>query len=231
MKRIIKRCYGCKRFNISHYLKPSQGIIPIDKTIQDLPLSVIGTDYAGPFICKTKGKRDINVYLMLLTCSLTRVVHLEILSNQTTQEFIQALKRLLVRRGRPKVIYSDNAKIFEKASMWIKKVYKDERMQESLVTELVKWKFNLSRAPWWGGQFERMVGLVKQCLYKATGKAKLTREELKEVILDTEINLNNRRLIYINDDVQFQILTPNILIHGQPITIPEEQFADDDEVI
>ena len=147
VKRIIKRCYGCKRFNISHYLKPSQGIIPIDKTIQDLPLSVIGTDYAGPFICKTKGKRDIKVYLMLLTCSLTRVVHLEILSNQTTQEFIQALKRLLVRRGRPKVIYSDNAKIFEKASMWIKKVYKDERMQESLVTELVKWKFNLSRAP------------------------------------------------------------------------------------
>ena len=231
MKRIIKRCYGCKRFNISHYLKPSQGIIPIDKTIQDLPLSVIGTDYAGPFICKTKGKRDIKVYLMLLTCSLTRVVHLEILSNQTTQEFIQALKRLLVRRGRPKVIYSDNAKIFEKASMWIKKVYKDERMQESLVTELVKWKFNLSRAPWWGGQFERMVGLVKQFLYKATGKAKLTRQELKEVILDTEINLNNRRLMYINDDIQFQILTPNILINGQPITIPEEQFADDDEVI
>ena len=191
MKRIIKRCYGCKRFNISHYLKPSQGIIPIDKTIQDLPLSVIGTDYAGPFICKIKGKRDIKVYLMLLTCSLTRVVHLEILSNQTTQEFIQALKRLLVRRGRPKVIYSDNAKIFEKASMWIKKVYKDERMQESLVTELVKWKFNLSRAPWWGGQFERMVGLVKQCLYKATGKAKRTKLEREEVILDTEINSIN----------------------------------------
>ena len=76
-----------------------------------------------------------------------------------------------------------------------------------------------------------MVGLVKQCLYKATGKAKLTRQELKEVILDTEINLNNRRLMYINDDIQFQILTPNILIHGQPITIPEEQIADDDEVI
>ena len=66
----------------------------------------------------------------------------------------------------------------------IKKAYKDERMQEFLLTEQEKWKFNLSRAPWWGGQFERMVGLVKQCLYEATGKAKLTKLELEEVIKD-----------------------------------------------
>ena len=63
VKRIIKRCYECKRFNISHYLKPSQGLIPTGRTKQDLPFSVIETDYAGPFICKTKGKRDTKVYL------------------------------------------------------------------------------------------------------------------------------------------------------------------------
>ena len=116
VKRIIKSCYWCKRFNISDYPKPSQGLTPTDRTKQDLPFSVIGTDYAGPFICKTKGKKDIKVYLLLFTCSLTRAVHLEILPNQTTQEFIQALKRLIARRGRPKVIYSDNAKRFDKAS-------------------------------------------------------------------------------------------------------------------
>ena len=32
VKRIIKRCYGCKRFNISHYLKLSQGLIQTDIT-------------------------------------------------------------------------------------------------------------------------------------------------------------------------------------------------------
>ena len=106
---------------------------------------------------------------MLFTCSLARAVHLEILPNQTTHESKQALKRLIAWRGRPKVIYSDNAKAFEKASKWIKNVYKDERMQEFLMTEQVKWNFNLSKAPWWGGKLERMVGLVKQCLFKATG--------------------------------------------------------------
>ena len=85
--------------------------------------------------------------------------------------------------------------------------------------------------PMVGGQFERMVGLVKQCLYKGTGKVKLLKQELEEVILDTEINLNNRLLMYINDHIQFPILTPNILIYGQPITVPEEQVDDDDKII
>ena len=76
-----------------------------------------------------------------------------------------------------------------------------------------------------------MVGLVKQCLYKTTGKANLTKQELEEVILDTEINLNNLPLMYIDDDIRFPVLTPNILIHGQPIATPEEKFDDEDKVI
>ena len=98
---------------------------------------------------------------MLFTCSLTRAVHLEILPNQTTQEFIQALKRLIARRGRPKVIYSDNAKTFEKASKWIKRVYKDEGMQEFLVTEQVKWKFKSKQGPIMGWAAQKDGGASK----------------------------------------------------------------------
>ena len=121
-------------------------------------------------------------------------------------------------------------KIFEKASKWIKKVFKEERMQGFSVMEQAKLKFNLSRTPLWGGQFERMVGLVRQCLYKATRKAKLTKEELERSHIVHRINLNNRPLMYIDDDIQFSVFTPNILIHGQPITILDEQFDDDDKV-
>ena len=60
-EKIIKKCYGCKRFNISHHSKPSHRLIPTDTTKQDLPYSDIGTDYAGPFICKIKGKQNIYV--------------------------------------------------------------------------------------------------------------------------------------------------------------------------
>ena len=50
-------------------------------------------------------------------------------------------------------------------------------MQEYLIKKEIQWKFNLSRGPWLGGQFERMMGLVKQCLYKTTGTANLSQKE------------------------------------------------------
>ena len=62
VERIIKRCHRCKRFNINHYPKLSQGLIPTEKTKQDFTFSLTGTDFAGPFICKTKEKRDIRVH-------------------------------------------------------------------------------------------------------------------------------------------------------------------------
>ena len=37
--------------------------------------------------------------------------------------------------------------------------------------------------------------------------------------------------MYVDDSIQFSVLTPKILIHGLPITTPEDQFDDDDKVI
>ena len=62
------------------------------------------------------------------------------------------------------------------------------------IQKSITWQLNLSRAPWWGGQFERLVGLVKRALYKSMGGANLTWSELEDVILDAEIALNNRPL-------------------------------------
>ena len=63
---------------------------------------------------------------------------LDVLSNQTTQEFIYALKRLITRRGRPKLIYSDNAKTYVAASKLIEKINIIKLMQEYLIKEEVQ---------------------------------------------------------------------------------------------
>ena len=93
----------------------------------------------------------------------------------------------------------------------------------------IEWKFNLSRSPWWGGMFERMVGMTKAVLYKSFGKAKLTFEQLRELLLEAEVILNNRPLSYLEDDIQLPPLTRNMLIHGTNVTIPEEILDDDPE--
>ena len=93
--------------------------------------------------------------------------------------------------------------------------------QNFLAYQGIKWQFNLSRAPWWGGQFERMVGLVKGALHKCIGNGLLSWTELKEVLLDIEVALNNRPLSYVDEDIQLPILTPSSFLYGRPNMLPE----------
>ena len=222
VKRMIKRCYECKRFQAVAHAHPPVGNLPKDRTEGSVPFQVIGVDFAGPIAYQTKGNKDGKAYIILFTCSLTRTVYLELLPNQTTEEFIRSLKRLIARRGEPEKIYSDNGKTFVAAARWLCKIMKEEVFNDFLAKHSIRWQFNLSRAPWWGGQFERMVGLVKQAFYKTVGGAKLKWDELQNVLLDCEITLNNRPLSYLEDDIQLPILTPNIMMFGQPNLLPEE---------
>ena len=122
----------------------------------------------------------------------------------TTEQFMPCLKALIARRGCPSKIYSDNAKTFIAASKAIEKIMRSEELHNYLAKNKIRWQFNLSKAPWWGGQYERIVGLVKQALFKVVGAASLKFQELREILLDVEISLNNRPLSYVEEDIQFQ---------------------------
>ena len=51
--------------------------------------------------------------------------------------------------------------------------------------------------------------------------------EMKEVMLDIEINMNNRPLTYLDNNIEQPILTPNVLLHGQIINVPDIQLEED----
>ena len=221
-KKVIRGCFGCKRFQATAFQNPPPGNLPVERTTGSVPFQVVGVDYAGPISYKASSKRETGkAYILLFACSLTRAIHLELLSDQTTEGFIKSFKRFIARRGRPQKVYSDNGRSFVAAATWLRAIMKDERMHDYLSRHHITWQFNLSRAPWWGGQFERLVGLVKQALYKSIGGANLTLSELEEVILDAEIALNNRPLSYVEEDIQLPVLTPQSMMFGQPNLLPE----------
>lgn len=221
-KKVIRNCYGCKRFQVTAFKSPPQGNLPKDRTEGSIPFQVIAVDYAGPLMYLSGQKSEKKAYILLFACSLTRAIHLDLVPDLTMPEFLRGLKKLIARRGRPKKVYSDNGSTFVGAGKWLKDVMRDEKLQNYLAHQDIRWQYNLSKAPWWGGQFERMVGLVKRALYKTLGSAKLRWEELEEVLLDAEITLNNRPLCYNEDDIQLPTLTPNSMIFSQTNLIPEQ---------
>lgn len=55
----------------------------------------------------------------------------------------------------------------------------------------IKWRCNLSRAPWWDGHFEGLVGAMKQAIYKSIGRGNLRWKELEKVLQNVETTVNN----------------------------------------
>ena len=71
----------------------------------------------------------------------------------------------------------------------------DRDVRQYLSKISVKWVFNLAKAPWWGGVFERMVRSTKRCLRKTIGQAKLSYDELLIAVMEVEAIINSRLLL------------------------------------
>ena len=152
--------------------------------------------------------------MALYACSLTRAVHLDLLKSLGKAEFVGSLKRFIARRRRPEIIYSDNGSTFKAVDKWLKRVQQDERFHDLLAGLTIKWQFNQSRAPWWGGQFERLISLFKAAFTRPfLIERSAGRKKLEEVVFDVEVALNNRPLTYLDQDIQLPVLTPNSMLH------------------
>ena len=66
-----------------------------------------GVDYFVPLYVK-QGRKLVKRYGCLFTCLTMRAVHIEIASNLSSSLFINAPRRFIGRRGKPRKIFSDN---------------------------------------------------------------------------------------------------------------------------
>ncbi|XP_004208090.2 uncharacterized protein LOC101235304 [Hydra vulgaris] len=221
VKRIIYNYNWCKKFSCKPLLAPST-----DNKSSYL-FETVGLDFAGPIEYKVSKECYRKSYNVLYTCATSRAIHLDLLKTMENKYFRRSIIEMIARKRTPALIISDNAKTFFSTARWIRRLRKDSQINEYLGEMNIKWQFNLARSSWWGGFFERMEGLVKRSLHKATGKLCLFSKCLKVVLNDIENTLNNRPLGYIENDIQLPVLTPNIILHGKSITIPFKNIDDD----
>ncbi|GFT16828.1 integrase catalytic domain-containing protein [Nephila pilipes] len=103
-------CLPCK-LSKAKCGKQIEAPLPSERVVPSTPFTITVIDFAGPaYICCFK-LRDI-VYIALFTCATTRALHLELVSDLTTDKFLLALQLFVGRRGLPHTIYTDNATIF-----------------------------------------------------------------------------------------------------------------------
>ncbi|GFW57138.1 integrase catalytic domain-containing protein [Trichonephila clavipes] len=109
------------------------GNLPKERLITDYPFNCSGADFSGPIFIKNKGQRKGNlfkVYICIFVCFVFKAVHIELVSDLTSQAFIAALKRFMARRGKYAKLVSNNGKNFVGASNEIKKLLEIDRNQD-----------------------------------------------------------------------------------------------------
>ncbi|GFW69030.1 integrase catalytic domain-containing protein [Trichonephila clavipes] len=132
-------------------------------------------------------------------------MHIELVTNLTSEAFIACLKRLFERRGKRAFIYSDNAGNFVGANVELKRLFQivmnsNEQINSFLSSEGISWKFISPRSPNFGGLQESCVKSVKYHLRHVVRNARLTYEELSTVLAQIESVLNSRPISPLSSD-------------------------------
>lgn len=234
VRQIIHKCQLCCRFEGPPFRAPPPPPLPVFRVTESPPFTYTGIDFAGPLFVKgSDGSADQKVWICLYTCCVVRAVHLDLVPNMSTPTFICSLKRFAARRGLPSKIVTDNGKTFKGAAKILKAVMSHDDVQQYLTGVRVDWTFNLERAPWWGGIFERMVRSTKRCLKKMIGQARLTYDELLTAVTEVEVIINSRPLSFISSDDLEEPLTPSHLLIGRrALTLPDNMCygTEDDDI-
>ena len=223
---VLRNCTVCRRHEGGPYKMPVMAPLPKTRVTSAVPFSRTGLDYLGPLYIKTKeGQRK--VWVCLFTCMVTRAIHLELLQDMSAEEFLLGFRRFISNRGTPIEITSDNALQFKTSSKVLNLVWKHVIQSEEVQTYAsnvgVKWNFIVELAPWMGGFYERLVGLVKRALRKTINRKLLSFIQLQTVLKEVEAVVNSRPLVYVSGDIDSTItLSPKHFLTLNPNTgIPE----------
>ena len=150
MRLVARECIICRR----DCAKPQAqllGQLPLERISPGLVFDRVGVDYAGPLRIKYGHVRKpvvVKAYICIFVSLSVKAVHLEVVSDLTTDAFIAALRRFVARRGKPTQIWSDHGSNFVGADRELREMYKfmkrkqtEATISEFCSTQNITWKF------------------------------------------------------------------------------------------
>ena len=184
-----------------------------------------GVDYAGPIYINYGHVRKpviVKSYVSVFVSLSVKAIHLELVTDLTSDAFISCLRRFIARRGYPSLIWSDHGTNFVGANREIKELIQhlnDQKTQKDIsefcTFNNIEWKLIPEHSPHFGGIWEAAVKSFKRHLRRIVGEVTLTFEEMYTVLTQIEACLNSRPLVSINNDSDgIEVLTPGHFLIG-----------------
>ncbi|KIH55491.1 integrase core domain protein, partial [Ancylostoma duodenale] len=198
-QQVIRKCVPCQKMNNLPFKYPEMEDLPDRRVRRTRPFEHIDIDYFGPLTVKEHDE-VVKVYGIIMTCTTTRLLHLELVTDMTTTNLLNALRRFFARRGVPATITSDNGPYFLLGEQILRDavlpVINDISFTNAMATKGIVWKTITPYAPWQGAFYERLIKSVKHSLYKVMQGKTLTKTGMETLLVEIEGSLNTRPLSY-----------------------------------
>jgi hypothetical protein len=246
--KIAIRLHKCYRFKAKTF---QQQMAPLPKMRLEPMQSFVnvGVDFFGhewilnPRLTAKEVKEGtvvqpkiIKVWVVIFACLTSRAIHLELITDMSTQTYIYSLQRMIARRGLPKLMLSDNAEQFKKSAREMARLWRN--LDWDAIAKFgisfqnpIEFRFITPLAPWQGAAYERLIGSVKMALKSTLWKRIADLNEFNTALCNAEAVVNSRPISAVSDDVNdFNPITPGHLLLGRPLqTLPDYLTRDDDE--
>lgn len=237
LKSLISKCVICRRYQ-SPPMQQKMANLPAERLkTDDPPFTYVGMDYFGPFELK-RGRSMVKRYGVIFTCLNTRAIHLEVSFSLDTDSCIDAIRRFIARRGKPKFIRSDNGTNLVGAEKELKEALKTwniNQIHSHLLQSGIDWTFNPPSASHFGGVWERLIRSVRKVLFSVLHEQTihLDDEGLATLFCEVEAILNGRPLTPTSDNPSdLSVLTPNhLLLLKSGETLPPGTFSQRDNYV
>ena len=82
---------------------------------------------------RAENRQAGKVYIIIFTCPVSRVIHMELVNNLSCHSFILAFHTFCNRRAFPSRVHSDNATTFAAAAGLLKSIAESREVQEHLL--------------------------------------------------------------------------------------------------
>lgn len=231
IKSQLRQCVTCRKHTGKPYQIPDPPPLPQIRTCASTPFMITGIDFTGALYIWNNHTKE-KVYICLFTCATSCAIHLEVVMDLTVETFLLAFRRsrFTGHRSLPQIVVSDNVYTYLAAADELQQLLQSERLTEALGRKGVQWQFIPKRASWYGGWWERLIGLTKMSLKKVLGRARISLVVLQMLVVEVEAILNDRPMTHVSPDLEdAKPLTPAHLLHGHRITsLPHEVVEEQD---
>ena len=204
--------------------------MPVEQIAPTSVFEKVGVDYAGPFLVQYGHVRKptiVKSYICLFAYYV-KAVHLELVSDLTTETFIAALHQFISRRICPSLTWSDHGTNLGKNSATFCVVNKLKGLfQRSATARILSGYLFLGRHLTLVEYGSLLWRSAKLHLSHMVGSVKLTFEEFSAILTQVVTCLNSHPLIPVSTaDDGIEILTPGHFLIGKPLAaFPDPSFS------